>query len=70
MAGPAQVTGTEGNKVRVIYSGYDRTVPKCRVIPAKARRDIVEEGLDEKEVNEVDESETYEEDKVHEYLSC
>ena len=67
LAGPAQVTGTEGNKVRVIHSGYDRTVPKCRVIPAKARRDIVEECIDEKEVNEDNESETSEEDTVHEF---
>ena len=32
-SGPAKVTGMEGNKVRIIHSGYDRTVPACRVIP-------------------------------------
>ena len=46
-AGPAKVTGVEGNKVRVIHSGYDRTVPKCRVMPAEERQDIIDEDLAE-----------------------
>ena len=42
-SGPAKVTGTEGNKVRIIHSGYDRTVPICRVIPYEDTAEIVDE---------------------------
>ena len=37
----------EGNKVRVIHSGYDRTVPKCRVMPAEENRDMIEKDVEE-----------------------
>ena len=70
-AGPAKVTGIEGNKVRVIDSGYNRTVPKCRVMPVEIKRDVVideaastdeEEQVEEETVNEVSEEETKEPD--------
>ena len=32
-SGPAKVTGMEGNKVRIIHAGYDRTVPACLGMP-------------------------------------
>ena len=34
--------------MRVIHSGYDRTVPRCRVMPAEIERDIIEEDTDDK----------------------
>ena len=43
-SGPAKVTGMEGNKVRIIHAGYDRTVPACRVMPFSDEKDIVEEN--------------------------
>ena len=41
-SGPGKVTGQEGSKIRIIYAGYDRTVPACRVIPRYPERQIVE----------------------------
>jgi hypothetical protein len=52
-AGPAKVIGVEGNKVRVIHSGYDRTVPKCRVMPAEAKRAIINEEVEKDLIEEV-----------------
>ena len=46
-SGPAKVTGVEGNKVRVIHSGYDRTIPKCRVQPYESKRFKVDEEKDQ-----------------------
>ena len=42
-SGPAKVTGMEGNKVRIIHAGYDRTVPTCRVMPFEDEREVVED---------------------------
>ena len=42
-SGPGKVTGMEGNKVRIIQSGYDRTVPTCRVIPYKDEKYLEED---------------------------
>ena len=67
-AGPAKVTGVEGNKVRVIHSGYDRTVPKCRVMPTEVRKDVViDEAADDEEADkdeEEDKCENIESDKA------
>ena len=42
-SGPAKVTGCEGNKVRVVHAGYDRTVPLCRVIPFVEEKHLADE---------------------------
>ena len=55
------MTGVEGNKVRVIHSGYDRTVPKCRVMPAKVTKYVVEDEeakVDASPSNEASDEET------------
>ena len=46
-SGPGKVTGMEGNKVRIIQSGYDRTVPTCRVIPYKNDKYMEDEEVAE-----------------------
>ena len=40
-SGPGKVTGMEGSQVRLVHSGYDRTVPLCRVIPYEEELDVV-----------------------------
>ena len=54
---PGQVTGMEGNKVRIIQAGYDRTVPACRVIPFKNEKYLEEEETDVEAENEDENSE-------------
>ena len=57
-SGPAKVTGMEGNKVRIIHAGYDRTVPTCRVMPYKDEFFIEDEAKeDEAKVDEAPEME-------------
>ena len=46
-SGPGKVTGMEGNKVGIIQSGYDRTVPTCRVIPYKNDKYVEDEEVAE-----------------------
>ena len=45
--GPDSVTGMEGNKVRIIHAGYDRTVPTCRVMPYNDNKNVLEETENE-----------------------
>ena len=51
-SGPGKVTGMEGNKVRIIHAGYDRTVPTCRVMPFNDEKDIIEEN-DERTIDPI-----------------
>ena len=41
-SGPGKVTRMEGSKVRLVHSGFDRTVPSCRVIPFEDTKEIIE----------------------------
>ena len=52
--GPAIVTGMEGNKVRIIHAGYDRTVPTCRVMHYNDKNDVVEDEEISSVVNDVE----------------
>ena len=66
-SGPAKVTGEEGSKVRIIHAGYDRTVPKYRVIPAKLDMEVVVESQQletEEELEERSKSSQGMEDKI------
>ena len=54
-SGPGKVTGVEGSKVRLIHSGYDRTVPNCRVIPATSERTVIDNDEETKDDETKDE---------------
>ena len=45
-AGPAKIIGVEGNKGSFIHSGHDKTVQKCRVMPAEPQKDIIQKDID------------------------
>ena len=51
-SGPGKVTGVEGTKIRLIHSGYDRTVPNCRVIPATNDKTVTENVEDDVETRD------------------
>ena len=45
-SGPTRVTGQEASKIRIIHTGYDRTVAACRVSPMNPETTVVEEVED------------------------
>ena len=53
-SGPAKVTSTEGNKIRIVHNGYERTVPACNVMPYNQERYVIEEFApdDEQKANQ------------------
>ena len=60
-SGPAVVLGVEGSKIRVMYSGYPRTVPSCRTMPFDEVRHIdEEESIDLNSEDDKDEIESQE----------